>query len=69
MTDTPHTKPTTSGVEAYYLHDHDHNPVILRTPTDVDALIDALLAQCWKSTPNSEAGRDTDTACAPGTVQ
>ncbi|HEX5493993.1 MAG TPA: Imm1 family immunity protein [Mycobacteriales bacterium] len=43
---TPHTSP--HGVEAYCLHDHGNNPIILRTPADVDTLIDALLGQTWE---------------------
>ncbi|HEX5493987.1 MAG TPA: Imm1 family immunity protein [Mycobacteriales bacterium] len=40
----------TKGVEAYYLHDHhDDNPIILHTPSDVGALVDALLAETWEN--------------------
>ena len=41
--------PTSKGVEAYYLHGHGGNPPILHTPADVDALVDALLAQTWEN--------------------
>ncbi|MFF7098307.1 Imm1 family immunity protein [Streptomyces rubradiris] len=33
----------TSPVQAYYRHDHGDKPVLLQSPGDVDALIDALL--------------------------
>jgi hypothetical protein len=39
----------TRGVKAYYLRGHGSNPQILRTPADVDALIDALLEQTWEN--------------------
>ncbi|MFJ4982088.1 Imm1 family immunity protein [Streptomyces coeruleorubidus] len=31
-------------VQAYYRHEHGDDPVILQSPSDVDALIDALLS-------------------------
>ncbi|HEX5493673.1 MAG TPA: Imm1 family immunity protein [Mycobacteriales bacterium] len=34
-----------NGVEAYYRHEHDEQPPILRTAEDADALVDALLAE------------------------
>ena len=39
----------TRGVEAFYLFEHEEAPIILRTPTDADALIDALLEQGWEN--------------------
>ena len=39
----------TNGVKAYYLHGHGDNPLVLHTPADVDALVDALLAQTWEN--------------------
>ncbi|WP_158101836.1 Imm1 family immunity protein [Streptomyces swartbergensis] len=35
---------TTRKVQAYYRREHGDNPVLLQGPSDVDALIDALLA-------------------------
>lgn len=35
----------TNGVEAYYRHEHDDDVPIMRTPGDMDALVDALLAE------------------------
>ncbi|HEY9472906.1 MAG TPA: Imm1 family immunity protein [Mycobacteriales bacterium] len=39
----------TNGVKAFYLHGHGDNPLILRTPTDMDALVDALVEQTWEN--------------------
>lgn len=35
----------TSGITAYYRHEHHDNPVTLHTSADTDALVDALLAE------------------------
>jgi hypothetical protein len=33
------------SIEAYYRHEHDDRPVVLRTDNDVDQLVDHLLAE------------------------
>lgn len=40
----------TYSIEAYYRHEHDDEPVVVRTDGDVDQLIDALLAESFDHT-------------------
>lgn len=38
------------SIEAYYRHDHDDRPVVIRTEADVDQLVDDLLAESFDHT-------------------
>ncbi|GAB3833982.1 Imm1 family immunity protein [Kribbella italica] len=40
----------TYSIEAYYRHEHDDEPVVLRADDDVDRLVDALLAESFDHT-------------------
>lgn len=38
------------SIEAYYRHEHDDRPVVIRTEADIDQLVDDLLAESFDHT-------------------
>lgn len=38
-----------NGVEAFYRHGHGDSPLVIGTPEDIDALVDALLHEEWEN--------------------
>ncbi|MDQ0989392.1 Imm1 family immunity protein [Streptomyces sp. V3I7] len=57
---------THGRVQAYYRREHGDNPVLLQNPSDVDALIDALLAS--RSSENLAALHSLDRSLVPAGV-